>query len=131
VLAEYFGRRMASEMGWDRWPGFTGAAAAALEKYQWPGNVRELRNVIERAVYRSDTPDAPIADITFDPFDRRKPTQSLRAADNDAPPAVVMAGDLAGVCDLRGAVDAHEKAIVEAALPATGIISARPPRLWA
>lgn len=117
VLAEYFGRRMASEMGWDRWPGFTGAAAAALEKYQWPGNVRELRNVIERAVYRSDTPDAPIADITFDPFDSPwKPTQSLRAADNDAPPAAVMAGDLAGVCDLRGAVDAHEKAIVEAAL---------------
>lgn len=117
VLAEYFGRRMASEMGWDRWPGFSGAAAAALEKYHWPGNVRELRNVIERAVYRSDSPEMPIAEITFDPFDSPwKPTQSLRAADHEAASAPVMAGDLAGVSDLRGAVDAHEKAIVEAAL---------------
>jgi hypothetical protein len=42
----------------------------------------------------------------------------------------VLAGDLAGVSDLRAAVDAHEKAIIEAALRGTGLTSGRPPRLW-
>jgi psp operon transcriptional activator len=54
VLAEHFARRMASELGWERWPGFAPGAVAALERYSWPGNVRELRNVVERAVYRWD-----------------------------------------------------------------------------
>ena len=117
VLAEHFGRRMASEMGWERWPGFTPAASAAMEKYAWPGNVRELRNVIERAVYRWDLPDRPVAEITFDPFDSPwKPAPVLREAASDPGTAPVMAGDLAAITDLRGAVEAHEKAIVEAAL---------------
>lgn len=67
VLAEHFGRRMASELQRDGWPGFTRAAEAALVAYQWPGNVRELRNVVERAVYRWDE-DGPIDAIQFDPF---------------------------------------------------------------
>jgi psp operon transcriptional activator len=53
-LAEYYGRRMATELGWGRWPGFSVSAMDALEAYAWPGNVRELRNVVERAVYRWD-----------------------------------------------------------------------------
>jgi psp operon transcriptional activator len=52
VLAEYFGRRMAAELEWDRWPGFADHVMDALEDHLWPGNVRELRNVVERAVYR-------------------------------------------------------------------------------
>src|SRR5690606_28406013 len=68
VLAEHFGRRMATECGWDSWPGFSGAAMEALGAYAWPGNVRELRNVVERAVYRWPDPDAPIETIQFDPF---------------------------------------------------------------
>ena len=67
VLAEHFGRRMASELHRDGWAGFTKAAEAALIAYQWPGNVRELRNVVERAVYRWDE-DGPIDAIQFDPF---------------------------------------------------------------
>ena len=69
VLAEHFGRRMASEMGWERWPGFAPSAVAAMEKYGWPGNVRELRNVVERAVYRAVDPDQPIDRIILDPFE--------------------------------------------------------------
>lgn len=68
VLAEHFGRRMASEMGWDDWPGFTPAAVEALLDYRWPGNVRELRNVVERAVYRWEDV-GPVDAIQFDPFD--------------------------------------------------------------
>ena len=67
ILAEHFGRRMASELGRESWPGFTKPAEAALVAYQWPGNVRELRNVVERAVYRWDL-DGPIDAIQFDPF---------------------------------------------------------------
>ncbi len=67
VLAEHFGRRMASELGWDAWPGFSPDAVSALIAYQWPGNVRELRNVVERAVYRWEH-SGPIDEIQFDPF---------------------------------------------------------------
>ncbi|MGY4273213.1 psp operon transcriptional activator [Sphingomonas sp. PvP107] len=67
VLAEHFGRRMASELGRDRWEGFGPAAMDALVAYRWPGNVRELRNVVERAVYRWEQA-GPIDEIEIDPF---------------------------------------------------------------
>ena len=67
VLADHFGRRMASEIGWDRWPGFGPRALDQLHTYRWPGNVRELRNVVERAVYRWDG-DGPVDAIEIDPF---------------------------------------------------------------
>lgn len=69
VLAEHFAQRMAIELGWRRYPGFTASARDQLLDHPWTGNVRELRNVVERAVYRWDAPSAPIADISFDPFE--------------------------------------------------------------
>ena len=120
VLADYFGRRMASELGWEQWPGFTQAAMCKLEDYQWPGNVRELRNVIERAVYRWDDWGLPIGHIVFDPFDSPwQPAGTIaRPAANPAAPASAppQANDLEAVSDLRAAVDAHERAILEHAL---------------
>lgn len=121
VLAEHFARRMAIELGWDRWPGFAPGALRLMERYPWPGNVRELRNVVERAVYRWDLPGEPVAEITFDPFDSPwKPVSSMRAAETgEAPeltPSPPPAPDLGAVDDLRAAVDAHEKAIIDAAL---------------
>ena len=71
VLADRFGRRMASEIGWDRWPGFGPRALDQLLTHRWPGNVRELRNVVERAVYRWDgggNGDGPVDAIEIDPF---------------------------------------------------------------
>ena len=67
VLADHFGRRMASELGREDWAGFSRQALDTLVAYQWPGNVRELRNVVERAVYRWEL-DGPIDIIEFDPF---------------------------------------------------------------
>jgi psp operon transcriptional activator len=118
VLAEYFGRRMATELGWEAWPGFTEAAMRALEDYLWPGNVRELRNVIERAVYRWDDWQLPVGEIVFDPFDspwKPGPTAPLQGACNPvALPLQMPAGNGHDtVSDLRSAVDAHEKAILE------------------
>ena len=66
LLANYFASRMAVELGWEEIPQFSSEAISALEAYHWPGNVRELKNVVERAVYRSDSPR--ISEIVFDPF---------------------------------------------------------------
>ena len=66
LLANHFATRMAFELGWETMPKFSDDAVAALESYPWPGNVRELKNVVERAVYRSDSDE--ITDIVFDPF---------------------------------------------------------------
>ncbi|MFM5922917.1 MAG: phage shock protein operon transcriptional activator [Novosphingobium sp.] len=119
VLSDYFGRRMAAELGWESWPGFTDQAQAALEEYQWPGNVREMRNVVERAVYRWDLWDEPIAHIVFDPFDSPWKPAPLAKPEPDAasgPPPPAPSTSLDRVEDLKAAVDAHEKAILEAAL---------------
>ena len=120
VLCEYFGRRMATELGWESWQGFSPAAARALEEYQWPGNVRELRNVVERAVYRWDGREEPVAIITFDPFESPwKPLASVRAEQTESaqtPRAAAAPPSFESVTDLRGAVDTHERAILEHAL---------------
>ena len=67
VLADHFGRRMASELGHDSWAGFGPTAIDALANHDWPGNVRELRNVVERAVYRWEQA-GPVDAIEIDPF---------------------------------------------------------------
>ncbi|BBD99329.1 phage shock protein operon transcriptional activator [Sphingobium amiense] len=124
VLADHFGRRMAAELNWPQWPGFSAVCAAELEAHDWPGNVRELRNVVERAVYRWDEPARPISHITFDPFaspwkpkplmPRGDEPSAARAPASSATPSVPPTLDAIG--DLRAAVDAHEAAIVRAAL---------------
>ncbi|HSP15599.1 MAG TPA: sigma-54 dependent transcriptional regulator [Thermoanaerobaculia bacterium] len=42
------------------------AALAALQQYAWPGNIRELRNVIERALLLTDTPEIHPEVLRFD-----------------------------------------------------------------
>ena len=125
VLSDHFGRRMAAELGWEGWPGFAPHVARQLDEYAWPGNVRELRNVVERAVYRWDDWREPIGHVQFDPFDSpwkpfvakpRAPGSRIEAADTPASPAAAGSSELDSVGDLRAAVDAHERAILEHAL---------------
>ena len=66
LLANHFAGRMARELGRERPPVFTASALEKLEAHPWPGNIRELKNVVERAVYRSQ--DDRIQEIVFDPF---------------------------------------------------------------
>ena len=117
VLADYFGRRMAAEIGWEAWPGFAEHVRRQLDEYPWPGNVRELRNVVERAVYRWGNWDAAIAHVQFDPFDSPwKPTSPVPSNGDAAPgaqPSPPAARDYDTVEDLRAAVEAHERAIIE------------------
>jgi psp operon transcriptional activator len=84
VLADFFGRRMAAEVGMESWPGFGPHAVDQLCEYSWPGNVRELRNVVERAVYRWDRPGA-IDAIEIDPFASPHRPASGRPRTSDAP----------------------------------------------
>ena len=66
LLASHFAGRMAYELDREEIPRFSDQAIRALENYSWPGNVRELKNLVERAVYRSDS--SLIEEIDFNPF---------------------------------------------------------------
>jgi psp operon transcriptional activator len=129
LLAEHFGRRMAVELEWPNWPGFSPHAVAELEAYPWPGNVRELRNVVERAVYRHEDPERPIFEINFDPFHSPWAPSSAAAVAREAVAAsgpeeapaqsqpVAPAADLpATTTDFRAAVSAYERQLLEDAL---------------
>ena len=66
LLANHFAGRMAFELGIDPVPEFGKKAVQDLESHAWPGNVRELKNVVERAVYKTNGP--VITRIDFSPF---------------------------------------------------------------
>ncbi len=68
LLANHFASRMAFEMERQDTPVFAPETMTLLENYPWPGNIRELKNVVERAVYRTD--DTVIRKITFSPFEK-------------------------------------------------------------
>jgi PAS domain S-box-containing protein len=96
VLVEYFIGRYARKAG----KTFRRVAKRTLDRlrsYPWPGNVRELQNVIERSVIVSDTDE-----FTVDESWLSAPAQ------------------VDSRIGLSGAVAAHEKAVVEEALRATG-----------
>ena len=114
LLAETFGRNMASELGWGRFPGFSKAAMTQLSDHGWPGNVRELKNVVERAVYRAGSGKRPVANIQFDPFESpyrpERPPRPPRSA------AAVTESALDGAQDYRRAVHAYAHELLERAL---------------
>jgi psp operon transcriptional activator len=113
VLSDHFGRRMASELGWDGWPGFTDVARARLLAHDWPGNVSELRNVIERAVYRWDELGEPVDEIEFDPF--ASPWTPV-AAKPDMPALSTVATTAPVISDFRKSVERHEHDLLTTAL---------------
>jgi psp operon transcriptional activator len=130
LLSDHFGRRMAVELEWPNWPGFTPRAVAHLEAYPWPGNVRELRNVVERAVYRHEDPERPIDEIIFDPFHSPWAPSAADSIQTHAAAAELLVEEpasgphhasaaprpSASTSDFRGAVAAYERQILEEAL---------------
>jgi psp operon transcriptional activator len=130
ILADHFARRMALELEWDTFPGFSSRARERLLSYSWPGNVRELRNVVERAVYRWENAEEPVDTIQFDPFEspwRPQPSsyalaeaersaEATAAAPANAVAAAPAPWDPDSCADFRLAVAEYEKAILAAAL---------------
>jgi len=109
-LAAHFGRKMAAELGWESFPGFSAAVSVAMARYRWPGNVRELRNVVERAVYRWADPDAPVGALQLDPFDSPwRPGLVPEAAEAAAAP-------IPEPGNFRDTVSAFERDLLERAL---------------
>jgi psp operon transcriptional activator len=131
LLVDHFGRRMAVELEWPNWPGFSPRAIAELEAYHWPGNVRELRNAVERAVYRWEDPEREIDAIQFDPFHSPWAPAASPALQALAAPAVAdepVAAAAAATAppaappettsDFRAAVAEYERSILQNALAA-------------
>ncbi len=121
LLADHFARRMAAELEWPRWPGWSPAASASLDAHGWPGNVRELRNVVERAVYRWEDPERVVDAIQFDPFASPWVGESVpAAAPPPAPPEAVKRTEpeARSQSGFRESVDAHERALLSATLEA-------------
>jgi len=72
-LAEHFGRKLAAELGAERFPGFTPEALEQLMVNPWPGNVRGLKMVTQRSLAKAYLMDeslsTPITELVFDPFE--------------------------------------------------------------
>ena len=123
VLSEFFGRRMASEIGLSDWPGWGPNALDTLLHHDWPGNVRELRNVVERAVYRWER-EGPVDHIEIDPFQspyKPRPMSPNTAAPQPAPVAAEVSPAAAppppeSGGDFKSRVAAFEKQLLTRAL---------------
>jgi formate hydrogenlyase transcriptional activator len=96
VLVEYFIGRYARKAG-KTFRRVSKRTLDHLQSYRWPGNVRELQNVIERSVIVADTDEFTVDESWL---------SAASAVDSRL--------------GLSGAVAAHEKAIVEEALRASG-----------
>ncbi len=130
ILAENFAVAMATDLEREYFPGFSASARKVLQNYHWPGNIRELKNVVERSVYRSQDPDAPIDLISLDPFDSpyrlsKAPKMTTVAADDGAPaeaaapqqiPETPTAADFP--IDFRQQVQDYEISLIKSALAA-------------
>jgi psp operon transcriptional activator len=123
LLAEHFAVGMTQALGRTVFAGFTPRARRALRDWLWPGNIRELKNVVERAVYRTEQ-DAPVDQIEFDPFaspwrpdtSATRDLPSARPASPAARPKTEHAD--APAQDLRSQVEAFEIDRIQRALSA-------------
>ncbi len=79
LLASHFATRMSFELGRHEIPTFTDTVLRELEKNVWKGNIRELKNVVERAVHRSE--GGVVDTVVFDPF--ISPYEATPAADEE------------------------------------------------
>ncbi len=68
ILAFHFGQKVAQELKWSSFPGFSNEMVETMMDHNWPGNIRELKNVVERAVYYAEHEFEPVHQIILDPF---------------------------------------------------------------
>ena len=129
ALANAFALDITRALGKDIFPGFGPRAREVLLGHSWPGNVRELKNVVERAVYRSGSSDAPIDSVVIDPFDHpwRPPSGSADTgpapSTSDDRPASTPPNGYAhpddGPIDFQDEVARFERGLLERALGAS------------
>ena len=128
TLANAFALEITRAMGKDVFPGFSPRAEESLLGHAWPGNVRELKNVVERAVYRSASSDAPVDTVVIDPFENRwRPSRDPIGTDSGSPYPVPLSGAHEPAApsaspelpvDFQAAVEQFERGLLERALEA-------------
>lgn len=118
ILAFHFGQKIAQELGWESFPGFTESIIEMLATYNWPGNVRELKNVIERAVYYSENEFEPIDKVLLDPFNSpyRPASNPSKQRKEDKKEAQVETENSSRSVDFQESVENHEKELLNQAL---------------
>ena len=116
LLANHFAARMSFELGREGIVRFSSKAARALEEYFWPGNIRELKNVVERAVYRSNA--SVVTTITFDPFDNPFETRSADPSPAATPDQVADAVRAPKPKPFKKAIIEYERQLIKEALQA-------------
>lgn len=116
ILSFHFGQKIAQELGWESFPGFTHDIIDQLMSYKWPGNVRELKNVIERAVYYAENEFEPIGGIMLDPF--ASPYRPKRKVVEIPPDNCLDKREELplGPIDFQESINAYEKSLLENAL---------------
>ncbi len=120
LLAAFYAQKMARELGRNKHPVFSDSVKEMLFSYSWPGNVRELKNVIERAVYRSDSD--LIDDITLDPFENpyKEGDKNKSGAESDDVAALsgfmTESGLMKFPLDFREEVDRYKRKLIKGAL---------------
>ncbi|MDX9963730.1 phage shock protein operon transcriptional activator [Desulfobacter postgatei] len=113
LLAKHFAGRMAFELGFDQVLEFGKKAAHDLEAHGWPGNVRELKNVVERAVYKTNGP--VITRIDFSPFSSPfdplpgPGTSSIKQVENRT---AALSADGKSIRDTEKRLGTHEEAVL-------------------
>ncbi len=113
LLANHFAGRMAFELGFDQVPEFGKKAAHDLEAHGWPGNVRELKNVVERALYKTNGP--VITRIDFSPFSSPfdplpgPGTSSIEQVENRT---AALSADGKSIRDTEKRLGTHEEAVL-------------------
>ncbi|WP_299072606.1 phage shock protein operon transcriptional activator [uncultured Paraglaciecola sp.] len=111
MLAENFAMNMAREMEMELFSGFTEKAKRTLLDYHWPGNIRELKNVVERAVYRSNNPNLPVHNIVLDPFESvYRPQKRIKTLTNAPGPVAINASVASTEATLKTQVEVEPKA---------------------
>lgn len=118
LLANHFATRMSFELGRNMIPEFTEEVVRELEENSWKGNIRELKNVVERAVHRSE--NGIINKVVFDPF--ISPYESIQVEGDSGEINVAktyemaFASDPAGSSSIKQAVENLETKMIRQAL---------------
>lgn len=118
ILAFHFGQKIAQELGWESFPGFSENIIEMLLTYHWPGNVRELKNVIERAVYYSENEFQLIEEVLLDPFNSPyRPSANQTDQNTKAPIEPQTRTEIAlQAIGFQESVENHEKELLNHAL---------------
>ena len=120
-LSQHFGRKIVSQLGAERFSGFTPEAMARLMERSWPGNVRELKLCVERSVAKAFLADEslhmPIEELVLDPFEgtlQGPPEQSspqATAVSHELPTSAV-----SETTDFQSRVMIFERGLIDEAL---------------